>query len=411
MTGLRPQVREHAAEVVGAMDDCLLPLAEASILPGEAYTSEDFFAFEVEALFRREWLCVGHVGQIPEAGRFFTLTVVGEPLIVVRDGTGTVRVLSAVCQHRGHPIFDGLGTPDEDVCAAARFTCPYHHWVYGLGGELLAAPDMHATTPVARLKAEIRLPEVRSEVFHGMIFVTFDDDAAPLAPTLAALGADLEAYRSDGLVAMPPIDRVDLPWNWKIHHENALEPYHTSYVHADVHGEAPADLARFLPFEPGQGMIWHPTYLVSEGASLNTFSGDAELPPIEGLDDDQRRRIMFSSVPPTLFLIQSPTMLDMSLLLPQGAGRLTVRRINLYPRAAVEHPAFAAIYAEQREKKSIAIEQDRQTASAVQRGYASTFAPRGRMAALEETVHQLHEWLVPRYRAALEAGVPVEVGS
>ena len=61
-------------------------LKRASTLPAQAYTSEEFFAWEVEHLLRGGWQCLGQISQIPKAGDFLNLDLLGEPLIVVRDG-------------------------------------------------------------------------------------------------------------------------------------------------------------------------------------------------------------------------------------------------------------------------------------------------------------------------------------
>ena len=73
------------------------------ILPAEAYTSEAFWEFEKHAIFSREWLCIGHVNEVPSVGDYLPLTVLGEPLLLVHD-EAKIRVLSSVCRHRGHPI-------------------------------------------------------------------------------------------------------------------------------------------------------------------------------------------------------------------------------------------------------------------------------------------------------------------
>ena len=63
-------------------------------LPPKAYTDPGFFALEVESLFRRQWLCLGRVDEIPAPGDFFTLDLLDEPLLVVRGDDHCVRVLS-----------------------------------------------------------------------------------------------------------------------------------------------------------------------------------------------------------------------------------------------------------------------------------------------------------------------------
>ena len=71
-------------------------MTESRSLPPELYTSEEVFELEREAIFARDWLCVGRVDQVPEPGDYRTVTIAGEPLIVARDRAGEIRVLSAV---------------------------------------------------------------------------------------------------------------------------------------------------------------------------------------------------------------------------------------------------------------------------------------------------------------------------
>ena len=81
-----------------------LPLSQATTLPKEAFTSEDYFAWECERLFRPGWTCLAHVSQLPLAGDFINVDFLGEPMIVVRDKSQEVHVLSRSCPHRGMDI-------------------------------------------------------------------------------------------------------------------------------------------------------------------------------------------------------------------------------------------------------------------------------------------------------------------
>ncbi|OHV46704.1 aromatic ring-hydroxylating dioxygenase subunit alpha [Pseudofrankia sp. BMG5.36] len=428
---LDERVLDRAAEILGDIEHCADPIATARLLPREVYTSQEFWQFEKEAIFAREWLCVGHVGEVPEPGNHLPLKVLDEPLIMVRGGAkmaepraaadpsadmvrgaaGDVYVLSAICQHRGHAIFDGLGAREAAApcLPGGRLVCPYHNWQYELDGSLVAAPSMRETVPLERLRAEIRLPRIRTEVFHGLVFVTFDPDAAPLAPTLAKLDEELSTFGLDELVPMPATLREGLTWNWKLHHDNALEPYHTGYVHKDAHDAAPSRLARFGVFDPGDGQVMHPTYLKSEELSLGN-DGERMTTFIPGLTDEQRRRVMFASVPPLLFGIFQPTFASMSFLLPTGPGTIDLRRVDLYPKAAVEQPGFADAYAAQVTRKAVAIHQDEETTRALHRGYASRHAPRGPLSWLESTIPQLNQWLLERYLRVLDKARPAGGG-
>lgn len=131
---------------------------------------------------------MGRSSRIPNAGDYFTLTVVDEPLIVVRDKDGAARVLSAVCQHRAMVVAEDAGT-------CSKFTCPYHLWTYALDGRLLGAPAMERAEGFD--KRDFALPPLPVEERQGFIFTSFDRDAPPITPTLTkvnmyAQSSDLE---------------------------------------------------------------------------------------------------------------------------------------------------------------------------------------------------------------------------
>ena len=82
-------------------------VTRAATLPPELYTSTEAFGFEREAIFMKEWLAVGRAERISEPGDWFTVDLLGEPIIVVRTKAGTISAMSAVCQHRAMQICEG----------------------------------------------------------------------------------------------------------------------------------------------------------------------------------------------------------------------------------------------------------------------------------------------------------------
>jgi hypothetical protein len=83
----------------------------AETLPPSCYTDADFYAFEKEALFNHEWLCVGRVDWVKEQGDYFTTTIIGEPIIVTRNRSDEIKAMSAVCQHRSMLVAEGGAIP------------------------------------------------------------------------------------------------------------------------------------------------------------------------------------------------------------------------------------------------------------------------------------------------------------
>lgn len=381
----------------------------AEIFPAEAYTSEDFWRFERWAVFEREWLCIGHEKQIPGVGDYFTISVIDEPLVATRNEAGDIRVLSAICQHRGHPLFDGLAaSAAPGPCGhTKRFVCPYHAWSYTLDGDLFAAPGMSRTASLEELRLRSHLPVIRHEIVEGLIFVNFDEHAPPLHPQLTKMRAMTEGFNLAGLVPMASTD-TPIRSNWKIYQENSLEPYHTDVVHRTSHNPAPARLSAFYDYAPGDGAIITTTGFAAD-SELFAAPEQESLPQIPGLNVEQQGRLLFVAVLPTLFLLFEPGSVLVTLALPNGADEMTLRTFPLYPQGAVESPAFAASAAAQAVALKAIVAEDLVTQEALQRGHRSRFTPKGMLSWLEATIPQMNGWLVERYRAALsDAGEPAE---
>jgi phenylpropionate dioxygenase-like ring-hydroxylating dioxygenase large terminal subunit len=395
---------QYARRIIERTNFSVLPVKDAELLPAETYVSEKFWEFEKHAIFNREWLCVAHVNEVPSVGDYLPLTVMGEPLVVVRDETRKVRALSAICRHRGHPLVGGvMENPHPGACLnGSRLICPYHNWVYGLDGRLLGAPSMSETTPVTILREQTRLPEIRSEIFHGLVFINFHGDPPALAPALAKLDREFLSYGLKNLIPGHVFAQESLKWNWKLHHENALEPYHTAYVHKGFHDAVPSNLTEFLDFGIGDGQVMRTTGFLKTDGDLFEESGNRRLPDIQGLTHEQRERVLFVSIMPCAVAVLQPSFVTVTFLNPVSAGVLNSRRINLYSKAATETPEFDRIRQEQFDHMKIIIMQDQVTQAALQEAYHSRYMPPGRLSYLETAITQLNTWVVDKYKHGLK---------
>jgi len=182
----------------------------------------------------------GHVDEAPQPRDFFTTELLGEPLLVVRDLEGEVRVLSNVCRHRGNLVAQGKGN-------ATRFICQYHAWTYRTDGSLLRAPLMDE---VASFDPKgCALPRLATEVWNHFIFVNLDGTAQPLAPQLEGLSAIIRNYHHELRNLLYTGEDV---WdtNWKNLAENFIEGYHLSATHRHtLHPTTPTKLCKKLPGE------------------------------------------------------------------------------------------------------------------------------------------------------------------
>lgn len=409
---LHPDV--HA--VLDGLDGSDRPVAEARVLPPEAYMSAAFYKFETEAVFMHSWLCVGRVQQLPNPGDYLAVTLAGEPILVVRGQDGDLTAMSALCRHRGHPL--------KENCSgnATRFVCPYHRWTYDLAGELIGAPHMKTTIALPALRRESKLPALKLEIWHGFIFVNFDAQAAPLAPTLAKLEPYMAGYDLDAMVTIPPrFDPNPVPWNWKLLLENYIEPYHTEFVHPIIHDFAPSLGVEFDPWRGDHDnvIVRYVPFLKPDGGLTDAgWAAPAAFPIIDGLSDKQRNRVGFGMVPPTMNIIFTPDMLCYGLIYPLGPTSLTVGG-GLFtaggwcvPKSTAALPDFDQRAARLMEGSRQLGEQDTSINLAMQAAKYSRFAPRSRLCALEETLSDFNRWLALRYRAQAERmGVPCPRGA
>ncbi|HLX38641.1 MAG TPA: aromatic ring-hydroxylating dioxygenase subunit alpha [Candidatus Binataceae bacterium] len=199
-------------------------LERGDTLPARWYVEAEVFQAEKERIFHRTWQYVGHTGQVPSAGDFFT-THLGElPIAIVRDSGGALRAFANVCRHRGSEVVL--------ECAGNRKTlqCHYHGWTYNLDGTLRAAPRENEQHAFAR--ETLSLVPFAIETWGPLIFVNPARDAGPLREVLGELPVIFEHAGID-LTQMRMLrqDTYDLASNWKVVVENFNECYHCPIAH------------------------------------------------------------------------------------------------------------------------------------------------------------------------------------
>jgi len=373
------------------LDASTADVSKAWTLPAELYTSSEFLDFEAEALFMNEWLCVGRAERIPETGDWFTVTLMNEPVIVARNKEGKIRAMSAVCQHRAMQVCEGEGND-------TTFKCPYHHWNYSLDGRLLGAPAMERTE--AFEKSDFGLPQLRVEEWLGFVFVNFDNDAAPLAPTLERYTPFLDNYELEDAVCPGTFTLEDLPWNWKVMFENFNDGYHANRLHQYVQDFCPSSMSAFpVPWDDDSNVIFRTAgYTHIDGGFNATHRVIMDVFP--KLTEEERTRSTFALMPPTLCLGTAPDQCFFFLIRPTGPETIDVEIGYIFHPSALEDPLFERKMALSDAGVQVFVQQDQDATTKVQQGLRSRFAPRGRYSWQEESHIQFNRWLVQRYRRA-----------
>ncbi|MFN3219044.1 MAG: aromatic ring-hydroxylating oxygenase subunit alpha [Acidimicrobiales bacterium] len=358
----------------------------------------------MQAIFGSEWLCVGRQEQIPEPGDYLSVIRAGEPLIVVRTQDRSIRVMSAVCQHRAMCITASTDRTDDDLFdspvlisgTTRNFRCPYHYWVYDLDGRLIGAPEMAKTTGFD--PAEVRLPELAVEIWQGFVFANLDRSAAPLSPRLEKLEAALSNYDVASLVTVDPVTIPDVPFNWKIMIENFMEMYHNSRLHKGIHDFAPSSGAWYADHEVGDGAMFGFNRTVEPDGGFNpTFK--ALFPPLPGTTMEDRQQIVFAFIAPSLLMGFQADSAFWFCVDPTGPTTHSLSMAYIFPQSTIDLPDFGETLEAAIAGVSNFNRQDMPTNVATQLGMSSRFAPQGRYSWQEAVLPQFNTWLVDRYLA------------
>ncbi len=235
------------------------------------YVDPDYYQQDLENIFYRDWLFIGHDCELPKAGSYMTVQIGAYPVIVVRDGQGGIRAFHNACRHRGSRICSA------EKGVTTKLVCPYHQWTYELDGRLLFArqvgPDFKP--------ADYGLKPVHCETVAGYIYVCVADEA----PDFNAFRATVEPYLAphhikDAKVAFE--STIIEKGNWKLVWENNRECYHCAANHPE--------LCRTYPEAPSATGVQG----VMEDPEINALWKDCEaagLPAQFNMSQDGRFRI------------------------------------------------------------------------------------------------------------------------
>jgi phenylpropionate dioxygenase-like ring-hydroxylating dioxygenase large terminal subunit len=194
-------------------------------VPTRLYTDPAHFELERERIFRRAWLKVGRVEQIPDAGDYFVkeIAILSASIIITRAKSGDIRAMHNVCSHRGNLV---AALPEGN---ASRFTCRYHSWTYKNTGELVGVPDENGFVGLDKKKCG--LTPVACDVWDGWIFINLQPK--PEVTLEQFLGSYGEAFKgipyphAENWIALSGEIRA----NWKALSDNFSEPYHIPTIH------------------------------------------------------------------------------------------------------------------------------------------------------------------------------------
>ncbi len=193
--------------------------------------SPEFYELEREAIFKRAWLNVGRVEDLPRIGSCFTkeITIANASVILVRGADDEVRAFHNICRHRGNRLVWSDDPHQETGGVYRQFTCKYHGWRYDLQGACTFVQQEDEFFDLD--KSSCGLAPVHCDIWNGFIFVNLD--ARPRQGLREFLGPMITGL--DGYPFEKMTEHYDFVAennsNWKLFADAFQEYYHVPSLH------------------------------------------------------------------------------------------------------------------------------------------------------------------------------------
>lgn len=221
-------------------------IARAQTIDSSFYTSAEVFEACKENIFAPTWHFIGDEDLVKEKGDVYPFTLLpgclDEPLLLTRDKTGLVNLLSNVCTHRGNLVA-------EKACKLNDLKCRYHGRKFNLDGKFLSMPEFKEVENFPT--AADNLP--RLELFKwGKWLFTSVDPKYPQEMFFRDMMDRMNWLTLEEFEFKPELSRVfNVKANWALYCENYLEGFHIPFVHAGLNavidfGEYATEL--FFPY-------------------------------------------------------------------------------------------------------------------------------------------------------------------
>lgn len=178
-------------------------------------------------LLRRYWHPVGLSSDAGDTPR--PVKILGEELILFRDGQGRPGLVYPRCCHRGTTLY--YGKVEE-----RGIRCCYHGWLFDVEGRCLEMPC--EPNPTGAQCQRVRQPWYPADDRYGLVFAYLGPPAKkPILPRYECLETmapgefvetDDSSIGSGGITIAP--------CNWLQHFENVVDPYHVPILHGTFSG-------------------------------------------------------------------------------------------------------------------------------------------------------------------------------
>ena len=204
-------------------------------LSRDFFIDKDIYEYELNNIFYKQWIFVGHSTQIIEKKMYFTLNIGKYPIIIIRDNNNEIKAYHNICRHRGLKLFDNVsGKLDRD-----NIVCMYHNWSYNINnGELKYARDMNLNDDFD--KSNYGLLPINIKVIQTYIFICISNNPPNFDNISECLNYYCEPYNFNKTKIAYQSTIIE-NGNWKLVWENNRECYHCRTNHPELIQSFPAN--------------------------------------------------------------------------------------------------------------------------------------------------------------------------
>jgi glycine betaine catabolism A len=332
-------------------------------------------------IYGRHWLPVDHVSRLKEKGAYSTLNI-GSGSVLLLHGDDDIQAYHNYCRHRGYKLVE------EPSGKRQSLVCLYHCWVYDRNGRLKSLNGTYFDHFFEKEKNGL-LP-IRTEIRHGVVFVTFSDDAPDLDEVLGEFGEFARVYE---LADLECVQAKDYPVasNWKLVAHNVNESLHFPTAHKDLHRITDFDDAGTYDLRGDIVGAWQS---IRSGFNSVSMTGHSRRTPLPLVPEADRQRINWITILPNLLFGFTADYVMMQWVWPESPGTCFVRHFWLFHPSETakddfSHEAVFALW----DKANY---EDWEMCERTHRGLSNPLWRPGQLSLDEEVVSQIDAWVAAR---------------
>ncbi|KAF8073221.1 hypothetical protein HT031_000882 [Scenedesmus sp. PABB004] len=228
----RRATRTAATEVVEAPEALAAAEADAAVAAGAAPAAAPAPAGAQPINWYQQWYPLAIIQDL-DPRRPTAAHLLGEPVVLWRDGGGAWRCLADRCPHRLAPLSEGR------IDANGTLMCSYHGWEFNGAGACTRIPQIGDPKAAATACSSGRscVASYPVKELHGLLWVWGDASAAGAAASLEKAPATIPEL--DDPADWEPRTgwfMRDIPISMETVVENVVDPCHAPWTHHKVQG-------------------------------------------------------------------------------------------------------------------------------------------------------------------------------